>query len=99
SLLVGWAKARLARRAHQRRWDVGTAPAAPLPTLRNSESRVRRGAPMSKLRLTIASGDYDIIRPLKEGLAAAGIDKSVRRLSARLLFAIRYWLFASGRKH
>src|SRR3954452_16844832 len=30
---------------------------------------------MDKLRLTIASGDYDIIRPLKEGLVeAAGIE-------------------------
>src|SRR5690242_21357861 len=30
---------------------------------------------MAKLRLTIASGDYDIIRPLKEGLVeAAGIE-------------------------
>src|SRR5436853_6765276 len=30
---------------------------------------------MSKLRLTIASGDYDLIRPLKEGLVeAAGME-------------------------
>src|ERR1044071_5667053 len=30
---------------------------------------------MAKLRLTIATGDYDIIRPLKEGLVeAAGIE-------------------------
>src|SRR5215213_689425 len=34
-----------------------------------------RGHSMAKLKLTIASGDYDIIRPLKEGLVeAAGID-------------------------
>ena len=30
---------------------------------------------MAKLRLTIACGDYDIVRPLKEGLVeAAGIE-------------------------
>ena len=27
---------------------------------------------MPKLRLTIATGDYDLIRPLKEGLVEAG---------------------------
>ena len=30
---------------------------------------------MAKLRLTVAAGDYDIIRPLKEGLVeAAGLE-------------------------
>src|SRR5262249_3380030 len=50
-----------------------------LPRLKRPGSRLRmtdnKRSSMAKLRLTVAAGDYDIVRPLKEGLVeAAGLE-------------------------